>query len=449
MKHRIFFSVFLLLLAAIILTGGLVLLIVRPHGAPDFLDRELPQLIWGLAVLVILAAGAALEVARRTTAPVEKIDPNSPGQNVPYEELLPMVAYIRAQNRELRRRQEDLGQAKREFDAITENMSESFLLLDKRLNVVFRNVSAQHLLPTPEEGTPDNLIRIGCPPELLHAAESALLGDRSELTLSLHGRFYHIISSPIFSDNAIDGAVMIALDTTETEERESLRREFSSNVSHELKTPLTSIAGFAELMKDGMVPPERTREFAGDIYKEVQRSIRLVDDILELSRLDDGEPEPEQKDVDLHALAAEVLKELAPEAEKQEIAMEQQGERAVVRGAPMALREIMFNLCDNAVKYNRPHGKVTVTTRTECTGCTLMVEDTGIGIPFEHQSRVFERFYRVDKSHSRELGGTGLGLSIVKHAVQMHKGRMELWSQPDVGTRITVHFPAPRDSRED
>ncbi len=446
MKRRILIDVFLLLLAAILLTGGVVLLIVRPHGSPDFLDRGLPALIWGFAGLVIVAGAAAGAAAHRLVAPIEKIDPNSPGQHVPYQELLPMIAYIRAQNRELRRRQQDLGQAKREFDAITENMSESFLLLDKRLNVVFRNVSAQHLLPTPEEGTADNLIRIGCPPEVLHAAENALLGDRSELTLPLHGRHYHIIASPVFSENSINGAVMVALDTTESEEREALRREFSANVSHELKTPLTSIAGFAELMKNGMVPPERTQEFAGDIYKEVQRSIRLVDDILKLSRLDDGEPEPEFQDVDLHDLAAEVLGELAPEAEEQGLTLEQKGESARVHGSPTALREILFNLCDNAVKYNRPQGKVTVTTRQEGTGCCLVVEDTGIGIPYEHQNRVFERFYRVDKSHSRQLGGTGLGLSIVKHAVAMHKGRLDLWSQPDVGTRITVHLPTNRES---
>ena len=353
------------------------------------------------------------------------------------EELL---ARIRAQNRLIRQQEETLGQTRRDFAAITENMGESFLLLDKRLNVLSRNVSASYLLPAPPDGEADNLNRGGCPEEIVRAAERALAGRRTELTLEMHERYYYVIATPVFSENQITGSVVIALDTTEREQREALRREFSANVSHELKTPLTSISGFAELLANGMVPPERVGEFAGDIYKESQRLMALVDDIIELSRLEEETAAPETERVDLYALAEETLASLRPAAERRDVTLTLRGGEAVVQGVRTALQELVYNLCDNAVKYNRPGGSVTVTAEKRGGETVLSVADTGIGIPYEHQNRVFERFYRVDKSHSRQLGGTGLGLSIVKHAAAMHKARLELWSEPDAGTKITVHF---------
>jgi len=353
------------------------------------------------------------------------------------EELL---ARIRAQNRLIRQQEETLGQTRRDFAAITENMGESFLLLDKRLNVLSRNVSASYLLPAPPDGEADNLNRGGCPEEIVRAAERALAGRRTELTLEMHERYYYVIATPVFSENQITGSVVIALDTTEREQREALRREFSANVSHELKTPLTSISGFAELLANGMVPPERVGEFAGDIYKESQRLMALVDDIIELSRLEEETAAPETESVDLYALAEETLASLRPAAERRDVTLTLRGGEAVVQGVRTALQELVYNLCDNAVKYNRPGGSVTVTAEKRGGETVLSVADTGIGIPYEHQNRVFERFYRVDKSHSRQLGGTGLGLSIVKHAAAMHKARLELWSEPDAGTKITVHF---------
>ena len=256
----------------------------------------------------------------------------------------------------------------------------------------------------------------------------------------MHERYYYVIATPVFSENQITGSVVIALDTTEREQREALRREFSANVSHELKTPLTSISGFAELLANGMVPPERVGEFAGDIYKESQRLMALVDDIIELSRLEEETAAPETERVDLYALAEETLASLRPAAERRDVTLTLRGGEAVVQGVRTALQELVYNLCDNAVKYNRPGGSVTVTAEKRGGETVLSVADTGIGIPYEHQNRVFERFYRVDKSHSRQLGGTGLGLSIVKHAAAMHKARLELWSEPDAGTKITVHF---------
>ena len=438
MKVKLFLRVFVFALLIAVLTAAAVLRPARAGGA--FYENTLPPLLWVLSAAVCLAAAGAWIVTRSITDPIARIDPENPGTEAPYEELVPLMARIREQNRRIRRQEEALGQTRRDFAAITENMGESFLLLDKRLNVLSRNVSASYLLPAPASGGADNLNRSGCPEDVIRAAERALAGRRTELTLRMRERFYYVIATPVFSESQITGAVVIALDTTEREQREALRREFSANVSHELKTPLTSISGFAELLQNGMVTPERVGEFAGDIYKESQRLIALVDDIIELSRLEDDTAVPQTSPVDLYALAEETLASLRPVAERQGVTLTLRGGEAVVQGVRTALQELVFNLCDNAVKYNRPGGSVTVTAERRGRETVLSVEDTGIGIPYEHQNRVFERFYRVDKSHSRHLGGTGLGLSIVKHAAAMHKARLELWSEPDTGTKITVHF---------
>jgi two-component system phosphate regulon sensor histidine kinase PhoR len=234
----------------------------------------------------------------------------------------------------------------------------------------------------------------------------------------------------------------------ETEQRGELRREFSANVSHELKTPLTSISGFAELMQQGLVPQEKVQEFAGDIYRESQRLINLVDDIIRLSKLDENAIPPEWEDVDLYELTSDLLDSLRPVAERQNVLLHLEGDHAVVRGIRRLLSEMVFNLCDNAVKYNRWGGTVTVTVKETEEGAALSVADTGIGIPKDQQDRVFERFYRVDKSHSRELGGTGLGLSIVKHGAQFHDATVSLESEPGEGTTITLKFPAKESEGE-
>lgn len=443
MKGKLFLRVGLLLFAAVLLGSAVTYAAVQPQLAgTEARAQALSHLLWVLPIALSLAAAGGWAVARGIVDRIRRIDPESPGTEAPYEELVPLLARIRAQNRLIRQQEEALGQTRRDFAAITENMGESFLLLDKRLNVLSRNVSASHLLPAPPDGEADNLNRGGCPEEIVRAAERALAGRRTELTLEMHERYYYVIATPVFSENQITGAVVIALDTTEREQREALRREFSANVSHELKTPLTSISGFAELLANGMVPAERVGEFAGDIYKESQRLMALVDDIIELSRLEEDTAAPERESVDLYALAEETLASLCPAAERRDVTLTLCGGEAAVQGVRTALQELVYNLCDNAVKYNRPGGSVTVTAEKRSGETVLSVADTGIGIPYEHQNRVFERFYRVDKSHSRQLGGTGLGLSIVKHAAAMHKARLELWSEPNAGTKITVHFDA-------
>ena len=240
------------------------------------------------------------------------------------------------------------------------------------------------------------------------------------------------------------GAIVIFMDVTEREQREALRREFSANVSHELKTPLTSITGFAELMKEGMVPKEKMQEFSGDIYRESRRLIDLVDDIIQLSRLDEGTANFAKTPVDLYVLAGSVIESLRPVAQRQNITLSLSGQHAVIQGVEQLLQEMVYNLCDNAIKYNVPGGNVAVSVWQNGPTTTLSVVDTGIGIPYADQSRVFERFYRVDKSHSKEVGGTGLGLSIVKHAAQYHGAKIELKSDPGKGTAIAVNFTAAK-----
>ena len=441
MKGKLFLRVGLLLFAAILLGSAVTYAIAQPQLAGTEARAQVSShLLWLLPIALCLAAAGGWAVARGIVDPIRKIDPETPGTEAPYEELVPLLARIRAQNRLIRQQEETLGQTRRDFAAITENMGESFLLLDKRLNVLSRNVSASYLLPAPPDGEADNLNRGGCPEEIVRAAERALAGRRTELTLEMHERYYYVIATPVFSENQITGSVVIALDTTEREQREALRREFSANVSHELKTPLTSISGFAELMKEGLVPPEKIPEFSGDIYKESLRLIGLVNDIIQLSRLDENSTQFQRAPVDLYDLCAQSLERLSPVAARQSVTLALTGEHAEIMGVEQLLKEMIYNLLDNAIKYNVPGGSVTASVRKSAGRTILSVADTGIGIPYAHQPRVFERFYRVDKSHSKEVGGTGLGLSIVRHAAQYHGARLELKSQPGKGTTITVTF---------
>ena len=273
------------------------------------------------------------------------------------------------------------------------------------------------------------------------AVEAALAGVRTETVQEIDGISWQIIANPVVSSGQVAGVALLVMDVTEHQQREALRKEFSANVSHELKTPLTSISGFAELMKEGMVPPDKVKEFAGDIYRESQRLIELVNDIIRLSRLDETDRVEELDCVDLHDLADEIIANLRPVAERQKVTMELEGDHAKVQGVWQILNEMVYNLCDNAIKYNRSGGSVHVRIEQRRSEARVTVSDTGIGIPYADQKRVFERFYRVDKSHSKEVGGTGLGLSIVKHGAQFHNARVELQSEPGKGTSITIIFP--------
>ena len=412
--------------------------ILRLSREQSSLGAMLLNMAWPIAAtvagLLLLAAGLSVRLARQITQPINAISPDDP-QNV-YPELQPLTQRLRQQRETIRNQMDELSRRMREFSAMTENMSEGFLLIDLRGHVLTENHSASMLLPTDA----DNIAKCS-QRELCQAAQQALTGQRCERLLQQGERTLSVIASPVLESGQVTGAVVLTLDVTEREQREKLRREFSANVSHELKTPLTSISGFAELMSQGLVPPDKVREFSLDIQKECTRLTNLVEDIIDLSRLEEGGGDMTWEDIDLYTLCDDVLQSLEPVAKRQAVTLRLAGESLQVRGVYQVLREMIYNLCDNAIKYNRSGGSVTVTVARSAGRASVAVADTGIGIPYEDQSRVFERFYRVDKSHSRAIGGTGLGLSIVKHAAALHGAEIKLQSQPEDGTVITVLFP--------
>lgn len=412
--------------------------ILRLSREQSSLGAMLLNMAWPIAAtvagLLLLAAGLSVRLARQITQPINAISPDDP-QDV-YPELQPLTQRLRQQRETIRNQMDELSRRMREFSAMTENMSEGFLLIDLRGHVLTENHSASMLLPTDA----DNIAKCS-QRELCQAAQQALTGQRCERLLQQGERTLSVIASPVLESGQITGAVVLTLDVTEREQREKLRREFSANVSHELKTPLTSISGFAELMSQGLVPPDKVREFSLDIQKECTRLTNLVEDIIDLSRLEEGGGDMTWEDIDLYTLCDDVLQSLEPVAKRQTVTLRLAGESLQVRGVYQVLREMIYNLCDNAIKYNRSGGSVTVTVARSAGRASVAVADTGIGIPYEDQSRVFERFYRVDKSHSRAIGGTGLGLSIVKHAAALHGAEIKLQSQPEDGTVITVLFP--------
>lgn len=412
--------------------------ILRLSREQSSLGAMLLNMAWPIAAtvagLLLLAAGLSVRLARQITQPINAISPDDP-QDV-YPELQPLTQRLRQQRETIRNQMDELSRRMREFSAMTENMSEGFLLIDLRGHVLTENHSASMLLPTDA----DNIAKCS-QRELCQAAQQALTGQRCERLLQQGERTLSVIASPVLESGQVTGAVVLTLDVTEREQREKLRREFSANVSHELKTPLTSISGFAELMSQGLVPTDKVREFSLDIQKECTRLTNLVEDIIDLSRLEEGGGDMTWEDIDLYTLCDDVLQSLEPVAKRQAVTLRLAGESLQVRGVYQVLREMIYNLCDNAIKYNRPGGSVTVTVARSAGRASVTVADTGIGIPYEDQSRVFERFYRVDKSHSRAIGGTGLGLSIVKHAAALHGAEIKLQSQPEDGTVITVLFP--------
>lgn len=395
-----------------------------------------PVIGWIVVLALVLCAALSFRLARQITAPINAIDLDCPSATGNYKELSPLISRLQEQNQTIHRQMEELSNRQREFTAMADNMQEGFLLLDMKMNILSCNKSAlEHL----NGWCRQNMVleRTEQTGQIYDAAVVALAGKRCDSHMQIREQVYQIIASPVASEGQVSGAVVMLVDVTERAQREMLRREFSANVSHELKTPLTSISGFAELMQAGMVPPEKIGEFSGDILRETHRLLTLVEDIIKLSRLDESPQNLERETVDLYELSEEVLRSLHSTAEKQNIRLTLNGQRTKIVGVWHILNEMVYNLCDNAIKYNRPGGSVTVIVREGY----LRVTDTGIGIPYVHQSRVFERFYRVDKSHSKAVGGTGLGLSIVKHGAIFHGAQVELESEPGAGTTVTIRFP--------
>ena len=410
------------------------------NSLPAMILMLLTPFLWVATLVLILCGVLSYRLARQITKPLNAINPDNPAPLPSYPELTPLFDKLREQNRTIGKQMNELQLRQREFTAITENMREGFLLVDCKMHVLSSNHSALEVLGRRELKPGCLLYDAECSQEIFDAVDTALSGSHAELLLTIDETSWQVLANPVVASGQVAGAVVLFMDVTEREQRERLRREFSANVSHELKTPLTSISGFAELMKEGLVPPEKIPEFSGDIYKESLRLIGLVNDIIQLSRLDENSTQFQRAPVDLYDLCAQSLERLSPVAARQSVTLALTGEHAEIMGVEQLLKEMIYNLLDNAIKYNVPGGSVTASVRKSAGRTILSVADTGIGIPYAHQPRVFERFYRVDKSHSKEVGGTGLGLSIVRHAAQYHGARLELKSQPGKGTTITVTF---------
>ncbi len=431
-----------LLYAAQRLPDGTVLRLASSQYSVVTITLGTLQPILLVAVIaVVLALVLASRLSKRLVRPLNELDLDDPLSNDCADELAPLLRRIDSQQRQLRAQQSQLRQRREEFTAVTNNMSEGLLLLSAKGAVLSINPAAARLLGTDKDCVGQDLLSVNRSLELQNLIAQARAGRRAEAVLPLAAGSYQIDANPVVSDGAVSGVAVLMFDVTERESAEQMRREFTANVSHELKTPLHSISGCAELLLNGMVKSEDVERFSRQIYTEAQRMITLVDDIIRLSRLDEGAEGMQWETVDLFSLAEDTVRRLSSTAQGADVSLTLTGEDVSIRGIPQLLEGIVYNLCDNAIKYNRPGGSVTVNVRRVPGYVQLSVADTGIGIPPEHQGRVFERFYRVDKSHSKEVGGTGLGLSIVKHAARIHNAQLDLRSTPGEGTTITVRFP--------
>ena len=426
------------------LSDGTVIRLANAQKTVGLLLLSMIQPILIILVLsLLLSAALASRLSKGLIKPILNLDLEHPEDCETYDELTPLLSRLKRQNDTIQQQMDLLKQRQTEFAALTDNMSEGFLLLDRQGHVLSHNSGALHLLGVEEPEGEVNVLVLNREEPFRQAVDEALAGRRSQQLLHLNGRYCRLLANPVLADGKPAGAVLVLLDVTEQEQREELRREFTANVSHELKTPLTSISGIAEIMQSGMVKPEDVQGFAGDIYQEAQRLIALVEDIIRLSRLDEGAESLERVPVNLLSLAQDVARRLDSAAQKAGVTLKVMGRSVEIPGVPSVLDEMVYNLCDNAIKYNRSGGTVNVTVAPAADGAAeISVEDTGLGIPMEDQSRVFERFYRVDKSHSKEIGGTGLGLSIVKHGAALHSAQIHLESQVGKGTSVQLLFPA-------
>ena len=395
-----------------------------------------------LIVALILSGLLARRLSRRIVDPLNSLDLEHPLDNDAYEELSPLLKRIHHQHVEIQTQLRELREKTDEFTQITGSMREGLVLLDEHGSILSINAAAQALFGADAQCVGRDFLTIERSHEISAAIQAAAADGHSEVRAERAGHVYQFDISRITSDGKFLGTVILAFDITEQEFAERNRREFTANVSHELKTPLQGIIGSAELIENGMVKPEDLPRFVGHIHAEAARLVTLIDDIIRLSQLDEGDAMPTEP-VDLLAVSQEAAENLHDAAAARDVTVSVTGQPSVIPGVRRLLYEVVYNLCDNAIKYNRDGGRVDVTVAADAGGSSITVADTGIGIAPEHQARVFERFYRVDKSHSKASGGTGLGLSIVKHAVQYHHGRIELESTPGTGTTIRVVFPNP------
>lgn len=394
-----------------------------------------------LCLMLILSGIMASAISKRIVKPINELDLEHPEENQIYEELSPLLSKIHRQNREIQNQLELAKQQQQEFSLITENMQEGLIVIDKYTMILSANSSAWNLFRMDKVRQGESVYCLDRAEDFRHAIEHVLEGEHEELVLKLNGSDIQLIANPVVRGQKTEGAVILLVDVTEKLERENLRREFSANVSHELKTPLTSISGFAEIIQGGFVKDEDIPKFAGRIYKESQRLLQLVEDVIQISQLDEEKTPYIWEPVDVYQVCKNAFDSLKEKAYKMNVHLYICGESMKMEAIRTLLEEAVYNVCDNAIKYNRNDGSVSIFLEQTEQEVQIVVKDTGIGIPREDQDRVFERFYRVDKSHSKEIGGTGLGLSIVKHAVSTLNGSVGLRSEVGSGTEICMKFP--------
>lgn len=418
--------------------------VLRVSATQDSVFVLLLNLVYPFSIIIIAALIVSIVISHRVSKsiikPINELDLDNPAGNEAYEELAPLLRKISAQKRTIDQQIKQAHQKQEEFRLITENMSEGLLVIDKSANVLSYNHAAADMLQIEKVTIGDSVLTLNRKKGFRESVEKVLGGIRAESEIAHDQSIYNLIASPVIDDDKIIGAVIVIIDITESAKREQLRREFTSNVSHELKTPLTSILGFAEIMKSGGTPDSTVVDFSTSIYDEAKRLITLVSDIIKISELDENPSQFQKEDVDLYTLSDKVIKNLKPLAQKQNITLNLIGDTVYIKGTEKIVYEMIYNLCDNAIKYNKENGTVDIIINNTDNKVNLTVNDTGIGIPNSEQSRVFERFYRVDKSRSKLVGGTGLGLAIVKHAAACSNAEIILESQEGKGTSITIEW---------
>ena len=402
----------------------------------------IPYFILIIGIILIMAIFLARKLTKNIIDPLNNLNLDDPLSNEHYDELSPLISRIYSQQQEIQSYVREVREKQEEFNSVVNNMREGLIILNANANIMTINRSVGEIFDIePENYIGKKIYTLHRSSALQSVIEKAMKGFSGEEVIEVGKRHFQLFADPVKDENQLKGIVLLILDVTEKKEAESNRREFTANVSHELKTPLTSIRGYAEIIRDGIVKPEDIPEFSDRIYKEADRMLEMVNDIMSLSHLDEGLSEEKYEETDLFKIVTEVAEKFKPMAAKKNIQILTEGETSIIWGVPRLIYEIVYNLVDNAIKYNRERGTVRLSVKMDRQFATLRVSDTGIGISKEDQARVFERFYRVDQSHNRDSGGTGLGLSIVKHAAMVHRAKVELSSQINVGTTITVSFP--------
>ena len=421
--------------------GNVIRISTRHYSQLGLLLDTFGMIIITVSVLIVLSVFISYRVARAIVKPINDIDLDNPDISENYEELGPLLHRIHQQNIKIKGQMENLRRSREEFSIITENMSEGLIIIDKDAEILTYNRSAAHMLRSSGGRTEGSVLKLNRSEPFRKAVNEALSGKNATTYLDEGNSVYEIIANPASDKDEVTGAIIIIMDVTEKERGETLRREFTSNVSHELKTPLTSIYGVSDMLASGLVKPEDVAGFAGTIKEEASRLISLIDDIIKLSRLDESTGPQQMETIDVFETARDAVNRLSVKAQSANVELSLSGEPSEIVGVQHILDEIIYNVCENAIKYNRPGGFVRISVRNDDDESLITVSDSGIGIPKADRERVFERFYRVDKSHSKEIGGTGLGLSIVKHGVMYLGGRVELESEEGKGTVVTVMLP--------